>query len=143
MANYFTTRDELSSKKIELLAALEKIHEAENSARRDYLRELQDTIAKHPNLTAAQYAAILGKSKGERESIQLSIGTMGYMTEEYMKSKNSYGCSTSTICQNPSMPNLHRKRKTITRHFIEVDEDGTPLGTLETSETRFTYSIAK
>lgn len=141
MSNYFTTRNELSSKKIELLAALAEIYEIENNAHQDYLHELRDAIAKHPNLTAAQYAAILGKNKEERESIQLSIGMMGYMAEACRKGKFAYG--NTPLCKNPSIPNLRRKAKTITRHFIEVDEDGNPLGTLETSETKFTYSLAE
>ena len=141
MVNYFTTRNELSSKKSELLAALEKIYEAESNAHRDYLRELYATIEKHPNLTAAQYAAILGQTPEERESIQISIGMMGYMAEASGKNEIDYG--GRPVCQNPSMPNLRRKQKTITRHFIEVDEDGNPLGTLETSETKYTYYITK
>lgn len=140
MANYFTTRNELSSKKSELLKALQKIYEVEFDARLNYLRELQGTIAKHPNLTAAQYAAILGKTKEERESIQISIGVMGYMAEAHRKNWTSGG---DPVCNVPTMPKLHRKEKTITRHFIEVDEDGNPLGTLETSETKYTYSIEK
>lgn len=141
MSNYFTTRNELASKKAELLAALEKIYEVEGNAHQDYLRELQDAIAKHPNLTAGQYAAILGKSKEERESIQLSIGMMGYMAEACRKNRTTY--EDDPICKEPSMPRLSRKQKTIIRHFIEVDEDGNPLGTLETSETKYTYSIEK
>lgn len=141
MSNYFTTRNELASKKAELLKALEKIYETEGNAHWDYLRELQDTIVKHPNLTAGQYAAILGKTKEERESIRLSIGMMGYMAEACNRNEKAY--SGSPVCDCPSMPNLRRKSKTITRHFIEVDEDGNPLGTLETSETKYTYSIAK
>lgn len=141
MSNYFTTRNELSSKKTELLAALWEIYKTENRAHSDYLRELQDTITKHPNLTAAQYAAILGKNQKERESIQLSIGMMGYMAEACRKNRTDY--EDNPICKEPSMPHLSRKQKTITRHFIEVDEDGNPLGTLETSETKFTYSITK
>lgn len=140
MSNYFATRDELASKKAELLKALEEIYEVESNAHQDYLRELQDAITKHPNLTAAQYAAILGKSEEERESIQLSIGMMGYMAEAHRKNWTSGGYP---VCNDPTMPNLRRKQKTITRHFIEVDEDGNPLGTLETSETKYTYSITK
>ena len=141
MSNYFTTRNELASKKAELLAALEEIYKIESNAHYDYLRELQDVITKHPNLTAAQYAAILGKNKKERESIQLSIGMMGYMAEACCKNRTDY--EDNPICKEPSMPRLSRKQKTITRHFIEVDEDGNPLGTLETSETKYTYSITK
>lgn len=141
MANYFTTRNELSSKKSKLLAALEEIYEAESNAHRDYLRELQDTIVKHPNLTAAQYAAILGKTEEERESIRLSIGMMGYMAEAWGNDKVTY--RGRPICDCPTMPDLCRKEKTITRHFIEVDENGNRLGDFETSETKYTYSIAE
>lgn len=140
MANYFTTRSELSSKKYELLIALQKIYEAEGDAHFEYLQELRALVEKRPNLTAAQYAAILGQTPEERESIQISIGMMGYMAEA---SRKNWRNRRTPICESPTMPNLHRKRKTITRHFIEVDEDGTPLGTLETSETKFTYSIAE
>ena len=138
MANYFTTRNELSSKKSELLAALEKIYEAESDARRNYLHELYAIIEKRPNLTAAQYAAILGQTPEERESIQISIGMMGYMSEASLKNWKNYG---RPVCDDPTMPELRRKEKTITRHFIEVDENGNRLGDFETSETKYTYSI--
>lgn len=138
MSNYFTTRNELASEKTKLLAALEKIYEAESNAHHDYLRELHTIMTQRPNLTAAQYAAILGKSEEERESIQISIGMMGYMAEACRKNWTN---GEDPICNNPTMPSLRRKEKTVTRHFIEVDEDGNPLGTLETSETKYTYSI--
>lgn len=141
MSNYFTTRNKLHSKKAELLAALQDIYDIEATAHRDYLRELHTIIAKHPNLTAGQYAAILGKTEEERESIRLSIGMMGYMAEACREDEKAYG--GSPVCNDPSMPELRRKEKTVTRHFIEVDEDGNPLGTLETSETKFTYFIEK
>lgn len=141
MSKYFTTRNELSSKKIKLLAALQEIYDIEATAHRDYLRELRALIQKRPNLTAAQYAAILGKTKEERESIRLSIGMMGYMAEACNRNEKAY--SGSPVCDNPSMPDLRRKEKTITRHFIEVDEDGNRIGDFETSETKFTYSIEK
>ena len=140
MSNYFTTRNELASEKTKLLAALEKIYEAESNAHHDYLRELYATIEKHPDLTAAQYAAILGKSAEERESIQLSIGMMGYMSEASLKNRKNYG---RPVCDDPTMPELRRKEKTITRHFIEVDENGNRIGDFETSETKYTYSIEK
>lgn len=140
MANYFTTRNELSSKKAELLAALEKIYEAENHAHSNYLRELHALIQKRPDLTAAQYAAILGQTPEERESIQISIGMMGYMAEASLKNWKNYG---RPVCDDPSMPHLRRKEKTITRHFIEVDENGNRIGDFETSETKYTYSIEK
>lgn len=140
MSNYFTTRNELSSEKTKLLAALEKIYEAENNAHRNYLHELHTAMRQHPNLTAAQYAAILGKSEEERESIQISIGVMGYMAEACRKNWTSGGYP---VCKDPTMPNLRRKEKTITRHFIEVDENGNRIGDFETSETKYTYSIEK
>lgn len=140
MSNYFTTRNELSSKKIELLAALEKIYEIEADAHFEYIQELRALIEKHPNLTAAQYAAILGKNQKERESIQLSIGMMGYMAEASRKNWTNCG---DPVCNDPTMPNLCRKEKTITRHFIEVDENGNRIGDFETSETKYTYSIEK
>lgn len=140
MSNYFTTRNELSSKKIELLAALERIYEAESSARSEYIRELHALIKKRPNLTAAQYAAILGQTPEERDSIKISIGMMGYMTKAYHKKWKSCG---NPICNYPTMPLLHRERKTVTRHFVEVDESGNHIGNFETSETKFTYSITE
>lgn len=140
MSNYFTTRNELFSKKAELINALQEIYEAENNAHRDYLRELHTIMTQRPNLTAAQYAAILGKSEKERESIQLSIGMMGYMAEACRKNWTNGG---DPICNDPTMPNLRRKEKTITRHFIEVDENGNRIGAFKTSETKFTYSITK
>ncbi len=141
MSNYFTTRNELYSKKAELLARLQDIYDIEATAHRDYLRELHTIIAKHPNLTAGQYAAILGKTEEERESIRISIGMMGYMAEACNRNEKTY--HGSPVCDDPSMPDLRRKEKTVTRRFIEVDEAGNPLGTLETSETKFTYSIAE
>lgn len=134
MANYFTTRHSNASKKEELYRALAAILSEEEAAHDDYLRSVREVITHHPNLTAQQYANMLSNDAEERKSIKISIGMMGAMAED-ARDKNSH------ICDTPSIPNLRRKVKTITRRFVEIDTNGNPLGTVEYQEHKFTYHM--
>ena len=133
MANYFSTRNNNSSKKDELRKALAAIRIEEDAAHEEYLHSVRETITRHPNLTAQQYANMLADNAEERNSIKISIGVMGAMADEARNYKNS------EICKNPSLPSLTRKHERVKRRFIEIDENNNPLGTMEIEECKTTY----
>ena len=132
MANYFSTRNNNQSKKIELREALAALTLEEKNAHNEYLDSLCELITNKPGLTASQYANMLSNNDEERNSIKISIGMMGYMAEKAQNKNNS-------VCDTPSIPNLQRGIKTTTRRFVEIDANGNPLGTVEYQETKFIY----
>lgn len=135
MANYFSTRNNNAPKKEELYQALAAILSEEKAAHEEYLRSVRNLIAAKPGLTSAQYANMLSNDPEERNSIKTSIGVMAYMAEDARRDKES------KICECPSIPNLRRKVKTITRRFVEIDPDGNPIGTIECQEEHYTYHM--
>lgn len=140
MTNYFSTLTKNASKKEELRAALQAIYDEENRNRINYLDSVEALIKTRPNLTAAQYAAILSNDACERNSIRISIGNMAYNAEYHRKfvTGKLYEFESDIT---PSLPKLKRKEITIKRRFIEVDENNQPIGTHEYEEYKYTYSI--
>lgn len=132
MANYFSTRNNNQPKKDELRKALAALTLEEKNAHKEYIDSLCKLIANKPGLTASQYANMLSNNDEERNSIKISISMMGYMAEKAQDKNNS-------ICDTPSIPNLQRGIKTITRRFVEIDDNDNPLGTIEYQETKFVY----
>ena len=145
MANYFSERNELENKIHDLVIALDSLRRTKDDARQNYLAELAHLIKSRPGLTATQYAMLMSNDACERNSIQMSISSMGYMAEAYEKNwrTRSYyiGDDSHMVCTNPSMPSLKRKQTKVKRRFIEVDENNQPIGTHETAEYRTIYSI--
>lgn len=134
MANYFSTRNNNQPKKDELRKALAALTLEEKTAHNEYLDSLCKLITNKPGLTASQYANMLSNNDEERNSIKISISMMGYMAEKAQDKNNS-------ICDTPSIPNLQRGIKTITRRFVEIDDNDNPLGTIEYQETKFVYYV--
>lgn len=132
MANYFSTRNNNQPKKDELRKALAALTREEKIAREEYLHSVCDLIINKPCLTAVQYANMLSNNAEECKSIKNSISMMGYMAEKAQNKNNS-------VCDTPSIPNLQRGIKTITRRFVEIDANDNPLGTVEYQETKFVY----
>lgn len=144
MTNYFSERNLLDSQIRELAQAIANLRVTKDVTRRNYLDELTRLIKSRPGLTASQYAALMGGDTDERNSVQMSIATMGYMAEAHRKNYRSHQYCDGlnfAICANPSMPSLKRKQTMIKRRFIEVDENNMPIGTHETAEYRTVYSI--
>ena len=140
MANYFSNLNKNHSKKNELREALKAIYTQEHLERFNYLSELESLIKSRPGLTASQYAALLSTDTCERNSIRTSIGNMGYVAEHHRKFVAGKLPNWETDL-DPSMPKLVRKEHTITRRFIEVDENNQPIGTHEYEEFKYTYSM--
>lgn len=134
MANYFSTRNNNQSKKIELREALAALTLEEKNAHKEYLDSLCELITNKPGLASSQYANMLSNNDEERNSIKISISMMGYMAEKAQDENNS-------VCDTPSIPNLRREIKTITRRFVEIDANGNPLGTVEYQENKFIYHM--
>lgn len=140
MANYFSTLTKNTSKKEELRAALQAIYDEEKRERINYLDSVEELIKNRPNLTAAQYAAILTNDAAERNSIITSIANMAYAAE-YHREFVAGKLDKFAADLDPSLPKLKRKEITIRRRFIEVDENNQPIGTHEYEECKYTYSI--
>lgn len=132
MANYFSTRNNNQPKKDELRKALAALTLEEKTAHKEYLDSVCNLVTNKPGLTAKQYANMLSDNNEERNSIKSSISMMGYMAKKAQNKNNS-------ICNTPSIPNLERVIKTITRRFVEIDANGNPLNTVEYQETKFVY----
>ena len=132
MANYFSTRNNNQPKKDELRKALAALTLEEKTAHKEYIDSVCNLITNKPGLTARQYADMLSDNDEERNSIKISISMMGYMAKKAQNKNNS-------ICNTPSIPNLERVIKTITRRFVEIDTNDNPLGTVEYQETKFVY----
>ena len=132
MANYFSTRNNNQPKKDELRKALAALTLEEKTAHKEYLDSVCNLVTNKPGLTAKQYANMLSDNNEERNSIKISISMMGYMAKKAQNKNNS-------ICNTPSIPNLERVIKTITRRFVEIDANNNPLGTVEYQETKFVY----
>lgn len=140
MANYFSTLTKNTSKKEELRAALQAIYDEEKRERINYLDSVEELIKNRPNLTAAQYAAILTNDAAERNSIITSISQMAYAAE-YHREFVTGKLDKFAADLDPSLPKLKRKEITIRRRFIEVNENNQPIGTHEYEECKYTYSI--
>lgn len=136
--NYFATIHKNAAKKEELLDALRKLWKQEDEARSNYIQRVESLIRSRPGLTAHQYAIMLSDDPKEQASIRTSIGMLGQKAEEARSSANFY---LRTKCYHPSVPSLVAKPIFITRHFLEVDENGNPLGKFDMVEKKNTYSM--
>lgn len=134
MANYFSNRNANYPKKVELRKALHAIHVQEEAERKDYLYRVEAIIKSKPGLTAEQYANLLSDNAEERNSIASSIAGMGFNATQYRLGHEK-------VCSNPSIPALARKRDTIKRRFMELDETGNSLGIHEIIQYKTVYSI--
>ena len=140
MANYFTNCNNNLSKKAALRAELRAIRIQEKNERKDYLMHVQNLIASRPGLTASQYATLLSDNACERNSIRTSIGNMAHVAEHHHKFVTGK-LSKFESDLAPTLPKLKRKKITIKRRFIEVDENNQPIGTVEHEEFKYTYSM--
>lgn len=134
MSNFFSNHHDIEMQIFELLSRIHALHIMDNNARRHYMEELRNLIINKPNLTAAQIAAMMTDDLAERESIKASINGLGYAADTSPKFRNR-------VIKNPSMPELRRTRKTVTRRFVELAEDNSIIGEYKVAEDKYVYSI--
>lgn len=144
---YFEERYDIRKEKKELNERLHELRAREEAERRDYLNTITSLIQSRPGMTANQYAMFLTDDPDEQERIAISIGGMGHMAEAARRKTRTLPFYSENedriICECPSIPTLERARKTVTRHFIEVDDNGTPIGKMEMEQSFMVYSISE
>ena len=133
MSNHFQNRKKANIEMEMLRMQLHGLRVRDEIEHREYLNQLRGVMANHPNKTAAQIAAIMTEDENERTSIKASVAGLGYASED---SRRQY-----PTVKNPTMPEMRRGFKKVTRRFLEVDETGMVLGSFTKEEEQYTYSI--
>ena len=133
MANHFQNRKQANLEMDALRIQLQALRIRNEEEYRDYLRQLRSVMANNPNKTAAQIAAIMTEDEDERTSIKASVAGLACASDD-SRSKHP-------TVKNPTMPEMRRDFKSITRRFLEVDDDGNVLGSFTKEDARYTYSI--
>lgn len=133
MTNHFQNRKQANAKMDALRIQLRALRINDEEEHRDYLKQLRGVMVDNPNKTAAQIAAIMTEDEDERTSIKASVAGLAYASVDSRRKHPTV--------KNPTMPEMRRNFKKVTRRFLEVDEDGRVLGTFTKEEEHFTYSI--
>lgn len=133
MTNHFQNRKQANAKMDALRIQLRALRINDEEEHRDYLKQLRGVMVDNPNKTAAQIAAIMTEDEDERTSIKASVAGLAYASVDSRRKHPTV--------KNPTMPEMRRNFKRVTRRFLEVDEDGRVLGTFTKEEEHFTYSI--
>ena len=133
MANHFQNRKQANIEMDALRKQLNDLRAKDEEEHRDYLKQLRGVMVNNPNKTAAQIAAIMTKDKDERTSIKMSVVGLA--------SASASSRRPHPTVKNPTMPEMRRDFKTVTRRFLEVDDDGNVLGSFTKEDVRYTYSI--
>lgn len=133
MSNHFQNRKKANIEMEMLRMQLHGLRVRDEIEHREYLNQLRGVMANHPNKTAAQIAAIMTEDENERTSIKASVAGLGYASED---SRRKY-----PTVKKPTMPEMRRDCKKVTRRFLEVDETGMVLGSFTKEEEQYTYSI--
>lgn len=133
MANHFQNRKQTNFEMDALRMQLHELRIKDEVEHREYLKQLHGVMANNPNKTAAQIAAIMTDDENERNSIKASVAGLAYASANSRR--------PHPTVKNPTMPEMRRDFKSITRRFLEVDEDGNVLGSFTKEDVRYTYSI--
>ena len=133
MANHFQNRKQANHEMHMLRMQLNVLRVRDENEHREYLKQLRGVMANNPNKTAAQIAAIMTEDENERNSIKASVAGLAYASVDSRR--------IHPTVKNPTMPEMRRDFKTVTRRFLEVDEDGNVLGSFTKEDVRYTYSI--
>ena len=133
MSNHFQNRKKANIEMEMLRRQMFDIRVKDEIEHREYLSQLRSVMVKNPNKTAAQIAAIMTEDENERTSIKASVAGLGYASVD---SRRKY-----PTVKKPTMPEMRRDSKKVTRRFIEVDETGMVLDTFTKEEEQYIYSI--
>ena len=133
MANHFQNRKQANHEMDMLRMQLRDLRVRDEVEHREYLRQLRGVMVSHPNKTAAQIAALMTEDEAERTSIKASVAGLGYASVD---SRRKY-----PTVKKPTMPEMRRDSKKVTRRFLEVDDTGMVLSTFTKEEEQYIYSI--
>lgn len=133
MSNHFQNRKKANIEMEMLRRQMFDIRVKDEIEHREYLSQLRSVMVKNPNKTAAQIAALMTDDETERTSIKASVAGLGYASVD---SRRKY-----PTVKKPTMPEMRREAKKITRRFLEVDDTGMVLDTFTKEEEQYIYSI--
>lgn len=133
MANHFQNRRQANHEMYLLRMQLNDLRVRDEIEHREYLNQLRGVMVNHPNKTAAQIAALMTEDEAERTSIKASVAGLGYASYD---SRRKY-----PTVKKPTMPEMRRDSKKITRRFLEVDDTGMVLNSFTKEEEQYIYSI--
>lgn len=133
MANHFQNRKKANLEMEMLRMQLHGLRVRDEIEHREYLNQLRGVMVNHPNKTAAQIAALMTEDEAERTSIKASVAGLGYASYD---SRRQY-----PTVKKPTMPEMRRNSKKITRRFLEVDDTGMVLNSFTKEEEQYIYSI--
>lgn len=133
MTNHFQNRKQTNLEMEALRMQLHELRIKDEVEHREYLKQLRGVMVDNPNKTAAQIAAIMTEDEDERTSIKASVAGLAYASVDSRRKHPTV--------KNPTMPEMRRNFKSVTRRFLEVDEDGNVLGSFTKEDVRYTYSI--
>lgn len=133
MTNHFQNRKQTNIEMDALRKQLNDLRAKDEEEHRDYLKQLRGVMVNNPNKTAAQIAAIMTDDEDERTSIKMSVAGLAYASANSRR--------PHPAVKNPTMPEMRRDFKTVTRRFLEVDDDGNVLGSFTKEDVRYIYSI--
>lgn len=133
MANHFQNRKKANHERDILRMQLHDLRVRDEIEHLEYLQQLRSVMVSHPNKTAAQIAALMTDDETERTSIKASVAGLGYASHD---SRRQY-----PTVKKPTMPEMRRNSKKVTRRFLEVDDTGMVLNTFVKEEEQYIYSI--
>ena len=133
MANHFQNRKKTNYEMEALRFQLHQLRVRDEIEHREYLNQLRGVMVNHPNKTAAQIAALMTEDEAERTSIKASVAGLGYASHD---SRRAY-----PTVKKPTMPEMRRESKKVTRRFLEVDDTGMVLNSFIKEEEQYIYSI--
>lgn len=133
MSNHFQNRKKANIEMEMLRRQMFDIRVRDEIEHREYLNQLRDVMVNHPNKTAAQIAALMTDDGTERTSIKASVAGLGYASVD---SRRKY-----PTVKEPTMPEMRRESKKVTRRFLEVDDTGMVLNSFTKEEEQYIYSI--
>lgn len=133
MTNHFQNRRQANFEMDALRMQLHELRIKDEVEHREYLKQLRGVMVNNPNKTAAQIAAIMTDDEDERTSIKASVAGLAYASANSRR--------PHPAVKNPTMPEMRRDFKTVTRRFLEVDDDGNVLGSFTKEDVLYTYSI--
>ena len=142
MTNAFSTRHQNKDKTEDLRRSIQhvldemaELREDSENRYKDYIYQLKKIlpIKEELSLPAGVIAARLSNDKDEQRSIRASLRGLGYSA----KCKRLYTDGFSVL------PALKTSRRITTRHFAELDDEGSVICQWDAAKTTTTYYLDK
>ena len=139
MTNAFSTRRQNKDKTEDLRRSIQHVldemadlREDSESRYNEYIYQLKKILPlkEELSLPAGVIAARLSNDKDEQRSIRASLRGLAWSAEQ---NHHTVGCST--------LPALKTSRRTTTRHFAELDNEGCAIRRWDVEKTTTTYYL--